>query len=174
MLLYFLVTCYGWRKIPRCITWDIKYDAFFSIHFTKIPQIGTDNDLDIKLKVSDQKCHMFSNTPHWSKTLPSLLSYWAIYAVIPMFGKICVILMHHRSPRFLQLHLCSLKPQQILEDPAIPGAHSLLTCVWEYQLAVSQYQLFLQVKSKQQRKAHTSAGISRILLWEHFLGKEQL
>lgn len=64
----------------------------------EVKLIGINNDLDIKLKISDQECHMFSNTPHWSKPLPSLLRYWAIHTVISTIGKICVILMHHRGP----------------------------------------------------------------------------
>lgn len=36
---------------------------------------GIDSDLDIKLKISDQECHVFSYTPRPSKTLPMLRRY---------------------------------------------------------------------------------------------------
>lgn len=66
--------------------------------------------LDIELKISDQECHVLSNMPHWPKTLASLLRYWAVQTVIATLGKICVILMHHRSPWFLQFHLRTFQP----------------------------------------------------------------
>lgn len=104
-------------------------------------QLYSINYLDIKLKVSDQECHMLSNAPHWPRSLPSLLRYCAVYMVITMLGKICVILMHHRSPGLLQFHLCSLKSKQILEDPAIPGKANCSTTINHFGSCVPLFQL---------------------------------
>lgn len=99
------------------------------------------NYLDIKLKVSDQEPHMLSNTPHWPRSLPPLLRYCALYMVITVLGKVCVILMHHRSPGFLQFHLRSFEAKQILEHLEVPRKANRSTNINHISSSTSLLQL---------------------------------
>lgn len=123
----------GKAKLRNKTQWLDSYTYMQIIYFSRRKYVATElvhnfNNLDIELKVLYQKCHMLSNTPHRSPALPALMRYWAIRTVVAMIRKIGVILMHYRGPCFFQFHLGSLEPQQILEDPAVPDAHRMLTC----------------------------------------------